>query len=854
MICEICGVNPSTNAITQVVNGKTKILHVCESCFRNLNQQSNPNYPNTNPNSEKIDINNYLSERARLSIQKAVQYATKYKERYVDTEHILLAILEDEVVLRILKKLDLNPDNVNNYIQSLITGGANNTSVTDLTPRAKQVLQTAFQDAMELKHSYVGAEHILLGLIKEGEGLAAQIFNKYGISYTKARQAVVETVGEGDESGKQTLSKSETPNLDKYSRDLTNLARKGKIDPVIGRSDEITRVIQILARRKKNNPVLIGEPGVGKTAIVEGLAYRIANNTSPETLANKQIKELDLSALIAGSKYRGEFEERSKKVIAELQKAGPSIILFIDELHTIIGSGAQEGQLDFSNMLKPALARGETQIIGATTLSEYKKYIEKDPALERRFQPVLVNEPNAQQTVEILQGLRDRYEGHHKVKISNEALVAATNMSARYIKDRFLPDKAIDIIDEAASKIKIDKTVTPIKLSELYDQIAQKEKEREALTRAKDYKKAAKFKQKIEELKQQAKPIEDEWKKTKGKGVPQVTAETVAQIISSTTGIPVSDLKQKDKSRLLNLEIDLHQRIVGQDRAVTVVSEAIRRSRVGLKDPKKPVASFMFLGPTGVGKTELAKALAEYMFGDEEALIRVDMTEYMEKYSVSKLIGSPPGYVGYVEGGQLTEKVRRQPYSLLLLDEIEKAHPDVFNILLQILDDGRLTDAKGRTVDFRNTIIIATSNVGSTIIQNHIRENKHKKWGDLEEKIMTLLKQTFRPEFLNRFDDIIVFSSLDRKQIREITRLLLGSVKKLVHAQGMTIEFDNNVVKYIADKGYNEEFGARPIKRAIQKELEDPLSKKLLSNDFTKGDKILTTIENNKIVFKKNER
>jgi ATP-dependent Clp protease ATP-binding subunit ClpC len=618
---------------------------------------------------------------------------------------------------------------------------------------------------------------------------------------------------------------------------------------VIGRTDEINRVIQILSRRKKNNPVLIGEPGVGKTAIAEGLAHRIATGNAPESLLDKSVKELDVAALIAGASHRGEYEERIQKVIKELEKASRDTILFIDELHTIVGSGAPEGQMDLSNMLKPALARGDLQVIGATTLSEYKKYIEKDAALERRFQSVLVNEPNVDQTIEILNGLRDRYEAHHRVKISDEAISAAAVLSDRYIQDRFLPDKAIDLIDEAASKVKLETSTEPENVRELKEKISNMEKEREALSRSGDHEKSAEIKVEIERLKKKLEPLLEKWHEKRGTGTPVVEIEDIAEVLSRATGIPVTDLQEEEKDRLLKLEESLHERVVGQDEAVNAVSEAVRRARVGLKDPKKPIASFLFMGPTGVGKTLLAKALAQQIFGDEEAVVRIDMSEYMERFAVSRLVGSPPGYVGYEEGGQLTEAIRRQPYSVILLDEIEKAHADVFNILLQILDEGRLTDAKGRTVSFKNTIIIATSNIGAENIQKFVKEEKEKDWDKLKEELEEDLRKVFKPEFLNRLDDVIIFKSLDKNQLRDIAKLLLEDVESLVKAQDMEIEFDDKVVDLIADVGYDPEYGARPMQRVIQNQIENPLSGELLKEEFEKGDTIKATVKDGKIVF-----
>ena len=799
-----------------------------------------------------MDISTYFSQRAKDIIQMAAEKAVDSGSRNIDTEHLLWAAVNyDDVVVRVLKELKVDNELLQDQLNEVIGSDEGITHGTPgLTPRAKEVLQLAFYESQELGHHYIGGEHILLGLIEEREGIAAQIFEKYGISLTQARQAVIKVVGEGDESGEKVEESSITPTLDKYSRDLTKLAKEGKIDPVIGRSDEITRVIQILCRRKKNNPVLIGEPGVGKTAIAEGLAYRIATGNVPEVLLHKTVKELDVAALIAGASHRGEYEERIQKVLKELEKSGRDTILFIDELHTIVGSGAPEGQMDLSNMLKPALARGDIQIIGATTLSEYKKYIEKDAALERRFQIVLVGEPTVDQTIEILRGLRDRYEAHHRVKISDEAITAAAVLSEKYIQDRFLPDKAIDLIDEAASKVKLEVSSEPEELRELKRKIESMEKEREALTRSGNYEKAAEIKVEIEKLKTKLEPLVEKWNKVKGTGTPVVKTEDVAEVLSRATGIPVTELCEEEKDRLLKLEETLHQRVVGQDEAVKAVSEAVRRSRVGLKDPRKPIASFLFMGPTGVGKTLLAKALAKQIFGDEDAIIRIDMSEYMEKFSVSRLIGSPPGYVGYEEGGQLTEAVRRKPYCVILLDEIEKAHSDVFDILLQVLDDGRLTDAQGRTVSFKNTIIIATSNIGANKIQEFVKKGE-KDWNKLKEELMTDLKSYFKPEFLNRLDDIIVFKSLDKKQIKEIARILLEDVKGLVKAQGMEIEFDDSVIELVANIGYDPEFGARPMERVIQNVVENPLADALLEGKFNKGDTIFATVKEGKIVFEK---
>lgn len=801
---------------------------------------------------EQINIMDYFSQRASNSLQKSAEIAVNAGSNKIDTEHLLAGVLsEDEVVKRVIKELKLDIELLQKQLSEYI-GEDEDREISyeqtpTLSPRVKQVLQQSFMESRNLGHNYIGGEHILLGLISEGEGLASQLFVKYGVDYNQARQAVVKVVGEGDEKGEKITEKSETPNLDKYSRDLTQLAYDGKIDPIIGRADEITRVIQILSRRKKNNPVLIGEPGVGKTAIAEGLAYRISKNNVPDILRDKRVKELDVALLVAGAKFRGEFEERAKKVIKELQSTGGQIILFIDELHTIVGSGASEGQMDLSNMLKPALARGELKVIGATTLNEYKKYIEKDSALERRFQPVLVNEPTVDQTIDILKGLRDKYEAHHKVKITDEAIVSASIMSDRYIKDRFLPDKAIDLIDESASKVRIESSLVPDEIATLQDEIEKLEKEREAYSRAGEHEKGAQLKVQIEKLKSQLQPLNDQWSKKKGTGTPTVTADSIADLISLQTGIPVSQLKSEDKERLLHLEEELHKKVVGQDEAVKAVSEAVRRARVGLKDPNRPIGSFLFMGPTGVGKTLLAKTLAWQIFGDEEAMIRLDMSEYMEKFAVSRMVGSPPGYVGYEEGGQLTEAVRRQPYSVILLDEIEKAHSDVFNILLQILDDGRLTDAKGRTVDFKNTIIIATSNIGSDLIMDSLKGGKDPDWDRLKEKMIDRLKSHFRPEFLNRLDDVVIFRKLEKAQIREVAKILIDEVVRMLKAQGFELIVTDAVLDHLADIGYDPEFGARPMRRVIQESIENNLADGLLKGDFKTGQKITVDFKEGKV-------
>ncbi len=889
MVCQRCKQREARNTYNTIINGKRQTVNLCPVCAAELSSGSSffdpfgrgddafHTFSDYSGPQERVDITELFSERTKESIQSAASFALEKKHRNIDTEHLLYALTErDEVMDRVLKELDVDKAALKSYLQEQTTDGDYIGTSPGLAPRAKKVLELAYQEAMELGHKYIGTEHIFLALIREGEGLASQVLSKYAVSHTKARQAVVKVVGEGDEEGTKVKEKSETPTLDEFSKDLTEMAKQGKIDPVIGRSEEITRVIEILSRRKKNNPVLIGEPGVGKTAIAEGLAQRIIAGNVPDVLKNKKVKALDIGLLVAGSKYRGEFEERAKKVIEELEKSERDIILFIDELHTIVGSGAREGELDLANMLKPALARGDLQVIGATTIDEYKKYIEKDAALERRFQPVLVKEPTVDETIEILRGIRDKYEAHHRIKISDEAVISSARLSDRYIKDRFLPDKAIDLIDEAASHVRFFYTTEPEDIKNLKNEIRKLEVEREALSRANKHKESAEMKQKSEELKAKLTPLEEGWLKTRGTATPEVTVEDIAQVVSRMTGVPLTELKEEEMKQLLDLEAKLHNRIVGQDEAVTLVSDVVRRARVGLKDPNRPIASFLFLGPTGVGKTELAKSLAEHVFGDEERMIRLDMTEYMEKHSVARLIGSPPGYVGYEEGGQLTEKVRRQPYSVILLDEIEKAHPDVFNSLLQIMDDGRLTDGKGRTIDFKNTIIIATSNIGSNLILEEIKdfsgdtlqssrkesgviklkssgpkEDQGKKWEDLRNVLMEELKKTFRPEFLNRIDEIIVFKPLDKIQIRGIVQIQLERTKDLLDAQEIKFEISDKAKDKLAELGFDPQYGARPLRRIIQKEVETPLSKKILEGAFKKGDTIKVDLKGDAFTFDK---
>ncbi|TZE82687.1 ATP-dependent Clp protease ATP-binding subunit [Calorimonas adulescens] len=804
-----------------------------------------------------------FTERAQRVLILANEEAKALNHNYVGTEHILLGLLKENegVAAQALHSLGVQFDDIRDRIESLIGRGTMPVDVIGYTPRAKRVLELSFVEARRLGHNYVGTEHILLGLLREGEGVAARVLMEMGVDLNRARDEVMKLLSqEPGGQAKQGRAYGNTPNLNQYGRDLTEMARDGKLDPVIGRQKEIERVIQVLSRRTKNNPCLIGDPGVGKTAIAEGLAQQIVAGNVPEILKDKRVVTLDLSAMVAGAKYRGEFEERLKNVINEVIKA-QNVILFIDEMHTIIGAGAAEGAIDASNILKPALARGEIQVVGATTVDEYRKYVEKDAALERRFQPIMVEEPTVEETIEILKGLRDRYEAHHRVKITDGALEAAAKLSARYITDRFLPDKAIDLIDEAASRARLQTYVAPPEIKELEEKLSDLEKEKEAAISAQEFEKAARIRDEEQKVKQEIEDRKKEWTARTMSEDKCVTESDIAYIVSTWTGIPVKSLTQEESDRLLNLEKILHERVIGQDEAVDAVARAIRRARVGLKDPKRPIGSFIFLGPTGVGKTELAKALAEAMFGDENAIIRLDMSEYMERFSVSRLIGSPPGYVGYDEGGQLTERVRRKPYSVVLFDEIEKAHPDVFNILLQILDDGRLTDGQGRTVDFKNTVIIMTSNVGAETIKKQesigftVKEEEGlSDYEKMKEKVLEELRRTFRPEFLNRVDDVIVFRQLTLDDLRKIVELMLKDVNKRIQQNNITLEFMPEAMEYLAKEGFDPTYGARPLKRAIQKHVEDALSELMLRGEVKAGDSVLVTVEDGKLIFRNKQK
>ncbi|MFB1051348.1 ATP-dependent protease ATP-binding subunit ClpC [Paraliobacillus sp. JSM ZJ581] len=790
-----------------------------------------------------------FTERAQKVLALSQEEAVRLGHNNIGTEHILLGLVNEGegIAAKALTSLGLETEKIQKEVENLIGKGQKVSQTIHYTPRAKKVIELSMDEARKLGHSYVGTEHILLGLIREGEGVAARVLNNLSVSLNKARQQVLQLLGSNETTRKSQsrngqATTANTPTLDSLARDLTAIAKEGNVDPVIGREKEIERVIQVLSRRTKNNPVLIGEPGVGKTAVAEGLAQQIVNNEIPEMLRDKRVMTLDMGTVVAGTKYRGEFEDRLKKVMEEIRQAG-NVILFIDELHTLIGAGGAEGAIDASNILKPSLARGELQCIGATTLDEYRKYIEKDAALERRFQPIQVDEPTLEESILILKGLRDRYEAHHRVTITDEAIDASAHLSNRYITDRFLPDKAIDLIDEAASRVRLRSYTAPPNLKELEQSLEEVRKEKDAAVQSQEFEKAASLRDNEQRLRKELETTKEKWKEEQGQQSSEVTVEDIAAIVSTWTGVPVSALTKDESERLLNLESVLHDRIIGQEEAVDAVSKAIRRARAGLKDPKRPIGSFIFLGPTGVGKTELARALAESMFGDEDAMIRIDMSEYMEKHTTSRLVGSPPGYVGYEEGGQLTEKVRRKPYSVVLLDEVEKAHPEVFNILLQVLEDGRLTDSKGRLVDFRNTVLIMTSNVGASELQQNkfvgfTLDDEVADYKDMKSKVTEEMKKAFRPEFLNRIDEIIVFHSLERKHMKDIVTLMVEQLQKRLVDQEIDFELSDEAIEKIAEEGFDPEYGARPLRRSIQKNVEDLLSEALLKEEIKKGQKI----------------
>jgi len=802
-----------------------------------------------------------FSERARRVLTLAQEEAQNLNHSYIDTEHILLGLVREEegVAAKVLASLGVGLSKVRQAVEFVIgRSDKPGAGETGLTPRAKRVIELAIDEARHLGHSYIGTEHLLLGLLREGGGVAADILDSLGITLERVRAESVRVLNESAPRSRLTRTTSRTPALDQLGVDLTVLAQTGKLDPIIGRVKEIERVIQILSRRTKNNPALIGEPGVGKTAIVEGLAHRIAAGDVPETLEGKRLVMLDMGAVVAGTKYRGEFEERLKKIIDEI-KTGGSCVLFIDEFHTIVGAGAAEGAVDAANLLKPSLARGELQCIGATTFDDYRKYVERDAALERRFQPVLVEEPSVDDTQEILRGIRERYEEHHKLTISDEALVSAVNLASRYIPDRFLPDKAIDLVDEAASRVRIRHRTIPISLKELRRTVESVRKDKDAALAAQQYELAAEKREQEIQIEEKIKKHEEEWQAKQEQEKQEVVAEDIAEVVSMWTGIPVVQLAGDETSRLLNMEEVLHKRIVGQDEAITVISKAVRRARAGIKDPRHPIGNFVFLGPTGVGKTELVRALSAFMFGNEDALIRLDMSEFMEKFAVSRLVGAPPGYVGYDEGGQLTEAVRRKSYCCVLLDEIEKAHPDVFNILLQIFDDGHLTDAKGRRVDFRNSIIIMTSNIGAELIRKgttigfatHSDEAKGREedYERMKDKLLGELKKTFRPEFLNRIDGVVVFHPLSREHVRNIVDLMLVTVNQQLGEKGIKLEVSDTAKDLLGEKGYDEVFGARPLRRVIQDMVENQLSDDLLRGRFRSGDTVVIDVEEGEIVI-----
>src|SRR5918995_141151 len=865
MMCDVCGIRPAVVTVRRVVPGEgQRVEHLCEihaaeagagrssfggrfplgggSPFEDFFGRFFDEEPlgrtrgggMASPRqAEQVDITQFFSDSTTNLLQRAAQQALEWGSLDLTSEHLLYAALEDRVVRRVLEEVGADPQAIRAQLEEEAQKGGRTDVSPSLAPDAKRALLAAYEESRDLGSSYIGPEHVLLALAADEESDGGRLLSRFGLSHTKLRGAVVRGVDTGGEAREPASS---TPTLDEYSRDLTQMAREGKLDPVIGRAEEVETTIEILSRRTKNNPVLIGDPGVGKTAIVEGIAQRVVNDEVPETLSDKRVVQLDLSGLVAGTKYRGEFEERLKKAIDEVREDSESQIIFIDELHTVVGAGAAEGSMDASNMLKPALARGELHVVGATTVDEYRKNIEKDAALERRFQPVLVGEPSVDDTMEILRGLKDRYEAHHRVKITEEAIVAAAELSDRYVTDRFLPDKAIDLMDQASARVRLRSKTKPEDTRALEDEIGRLKREKDQAVAAEDFERAPELRDRLETLRGDL-----EEARQGRRPVAEVTAEDIAEVVSRATGIPVSQLTQEERERLMRLEEQLHERVVGQDEAVTAVAEAIRRARAGLSDPNRPIGSFLFLGPTGVGKTELARTLAEALFGEEAAMVRIDMSEFQERHTVSRLVGAPPGYVGYEEAGQLTESVRRRPYSVLLLDEIEKAHPDVFNILLQILDDGRLTDAQGRTVDFKNTVIIMTSNMGAERIQQHAR--RKESFEDLKEDVMKIVRSQLRPEFVNRIDEIILFRALTREQIADVARMLLEQTQRRLHAQDIEVEFTDAAVDLIAEEGYDPEFGARPLRRVIQRRVDNELAGMVLGGSLNPGDKVVAGAE-----------
>jgi ATP-dependent Clp protease ATP-binding subunit ClpC len=858
-MCDVCGIRPAVVTVRRVVPGEgQRVEHLCEihaaeagvgrstfggrsplgggSLFDDFFDRFFDEEPRgggvvPRRQAEQVDITQFFNDSTTELLQRAAGQAVEWGNLDLSSEHLLYAALEDNVVRRVLEGVEADPEAIRAQLEEEADKGGRTDVTPSLAPDAKRALLAAYEESQALGSSYIGPEHVLLALARDDESEAGELLGRFGLSHTRLRGAVMRGVDTATGAAREPASA--TPTLDEYSRDLTQMAREGKLDPVIGRAEEVETTIEILSRRTKNNPVLIGDPGVGKTAIVEGLAQRIVNDEVPETLVGRRVLALDLSGLVAGTQYRGQFEERLKKVVDEASENPEGQILFIDELHTVVGAGAAEGSMDASNMLKPALARGELHVVGATTVDEYRKNVEKDAALERRFQPVLVGEPSVDDTIDILRGLKDRYEAHHRVKITEEAIVAAAELSDRYVTDRFLPDKAIDLMDQASARVRLRSKTKPRDTKELEEEVARLGREKDQAVSAEDFGRAQELKGRVEGLRSELDGSRDGARRP----VAEVTAEDIAEVVSRATGIPVSQLTQEERERLMRLEEQLHERVVGQDEAVTAVAEAIRRARAGLSDPNRPIGSFLFLGPTGVGKTELARTLAEALFGDEAAMVRIDMSEFQERHTVSRLVGAPPGYVGYEEAGQLTESVRRRPYSVLLLDEIEKAHPDVFNILLQILDDGRLTDSQGRTVDFKQTVIIMTSNMGAQRIQAHARRDE--SFEELKDDMMQILKNTLRPEFVNRIDEVIVFRSLGKEQIGEIARLLLDRTTRRLRAQGIEVEFTEGAVGLIGEEGFDPEFGARPLRRTIQRRVDNELASMVLSGSLDPGDRVV---------------
>ncbi|PON19798.1 ATP-dependent Clp protease ATP-binding subunit ClpC [Candidatus Entotheonella serta] len=795
-----------------------------------------------------------FTERARRVIILAREEAERHHHEYLGTEHILLGMLKDGggIAITVLQKAGLSIDQIRLEVERHLPRNANSLIVGEIpfTPKAKKVLEYAVEEARLMGHNYIGTEHLLLGLLKEKEGIAAKVLNTLGIRLVETREKILNLL---QEPATKTKEKSKTPALDEFGRDLTELAQAGKLDPVIGREDEIERVVQILCRRTKNNPVLIGEPGVGKTAIVEGLAQRIMNKEVPQLLFEKRVVALDLGALVAGTKYRGQFEARMKAIMKEIVQA-ENIVIFIDELHTLVGAGAAEGSVDASNMLKPALSRGEIQCIGATTLDEYRKYIEKNGALERRFQSIIVDPPSLEESIEILKGLKDRYETHHRLRIPDSSIEQAVKLSARYVTDRYLPDKAIDVMDEAGARVRLQRITPPPMVRELQRKINDVVRVKKDKIENQEFEKAVELRDEEEEVRRQIEDLKREWEESQDDSELMVVEEDIAYVVSRMTGIPLSKIEEAESRRLLNMEADLHKRVVGQDEAITVVTRAIRRARAGLGDPKRPVGTFIFLGPTGVGKTELARALAEFMFGDESALIRVDMSEYMERFNVSRLTGAPPGYVGYDEGGQLTEQVRRKPYSVVLLDEVEKAHPDIFHVLLQVMDDGHLTDSYGRKVDFKNVVLIMTSNLSARTIEKNTaigfqQGDDQTAFDKMKSNVMNELKRTFNPEFLNRIDEVVMFHPLDIEHMKEIIDIMLRGLNVQMEEQGLTLEIDDNAKVWLAKQGFDPAYGARPLRRALRRLIEDPLSEEVLRGEFSSGDVVQIKLAGEELAF-----